>query len=184
VTEPPDGLRFTPDLLARDEEDALVTRLDGMAFDPIEIRGQVARRTALHFGVGYDYDSRQPRETAPIPDWPEPLRGRAARWTGMEPERLVEALVQRYPPGAAIGWHRDAPAFGEVVGVSLLAACRLRFRPAAGGGRATFQMELPRGSGYLLAGAARWRFQHAIPPVSELRYSVTFRTLRDAAGTA
>jgi alkylated DNA repair dioxygenase AlkB len=28
-------------------------------------------------------------------------------------------LVSYYPSGATIGWHRDAPVFGDVVGVSL-----------------------------------------------------------------
>jgi hypothetical protein len=33
-------------------------------------------------------------------------------------------------------------------------------------------------SAYLLDGAARWQWQHAIHPGREERYSVTFRTLR------
>jgi alkylated DNA repair dioxygenase AlkB len=32
---------------------------------------------------------------------------------------LVEALVTEYPPGAAIGWHRDARCFGVIVAISL-----------------------------------------------------------------
>lgn len=33
-------------------------------------------------------------------------------------------------------------------------------------------------SAYLLTGQARWTWQHSIPPGSALRYSLTFRTLR------
>jgi alkylated DNA repair dioxygenase AlkB len=127
--------------------------------------------------VGYDYATREPTETVPMPGWLLPVRDRAAAWAELPPERLAEALVQRYPPGATIGWHRDAPAFGEVVGISLLASSRLRFRPGASG-RTTFEVELPPRSAYLLSGAARWKLQHAIPAVPELRYSITFRTLR------
>jgi len=41
------------------------------------------------------------------------------------PTAGVDRRVTRYPPGAAIGWQRDAPMFGPtVVGVSLGAAAR------------------------------------------------------------
>jgi alkylated DNA repair dioxygenase AlkB len=55
----------------------------------------------------------------------------------------------------------------------------MRFqRRAAGGERRVHEEALPRRSGYVLAGAARWVWQHSIPPVKELRYSVTYRQLR------
>jgi alkylated DNA repair dioxygenase AlkB len=31
---------------------------------------------------------------------------------------------------------------------------------------------------YVISGAARWKFQHGIPTVAELRYSITFHSLR------
>ena len=42
---------------------------------------------------------------------------------------FVMALINEYPPGAPIGWHRDAPQYDIVFGVSLLSACRMMFRP-------------------------------------------------------
>lgn len=41
---------------------------------------------------------------------------------------------------------------------------------------------LPEGSrsAYAMRGAARWKWQHAISPTKELRYSITFRTLAGA----
>jgi alkylated DNA repair dioxygenase AlkB len=33
---------------------------------------------------------------------------------------------------------------------------------------------------YLMRGPARWQYEHSIPPVDELRYSLTFRTLRQS----
>jgi DNA oxidative demethylase len=177
--EPPQGLVFREDFLAPEEECALLAELERLAFDEIRIRGVAARRTARHFGVDYDYESRRPVQAAePIPPWLEPLRKRCARLAGVEPEELAEALVQRYPPGSTIGWHRDAPAFGTVVGVSLASACRLRFRRGPQGARAAFALELPPLSAYVLAGEARWSWQHSIPPAPALRYSITFRTLR------
>ena len=106
------------------------------------------------------------------------MRQRAADLAGEEPEKLVEVLVQRYPPGATIGWHRDAPAFGTVVGVSLGGTCRLRFQRRTGDRRRVWEIPLDPRSGYVLAGEARRSWQHSIPPTKELRYSITFRTLR------
>ena len=87
-------------------------------------------------------------------------------------------LVQRYPPGSTIGWHRDAPAFGTVVGVSLGGSSRLRFQRGKGDARRVWEVELEPRSGYVLGGAARSSWEHSIPPTKELRYSITFRTLR------
>jgi len=94
------------------------------------------------------------------------------------PDELVEVLVQRYPEGAQIGWHRDAPNFGTAVGMSLLGPSRLRFRRATGDDRRTFEVALAPRSGYVLAGPARTAWQHHIPPTKTLRYSITLRTLR------
>lgn len=105
------------------------------------------------------------------------LRRRAGDLAGVAPERLAEMLVTEYRPGAGIGWHRDAPVFGEVVGISLGGACRFRFRRDTEADRQTFELALEPRSAYVLAGAARWQWQHSIPPVRELRYSVTFRAV-------
>jgi len=106
------------------------------------------------------------------------VRAAAARFAGHEPDELVEALVQRYPPGSTIGWHRDAPAFEHVIGVSLAGACRMRFQRGKGEQRQVAEVVLEPRSGYLLAGESRTAWQHSIPPTKELRYSITFRTLR------
>ena len=98
------------------------------------MHGVVAKRTARHFGVDYDYERRAPIPARdPVPAWLEATRERAAELAGVDAAELAEALVQRYPPGAEIGWHRDAPAFGIVVGVSLLAPARMRFHRERGG---------------------------------------------------
>src|SRR4051812_41666806 len=107
-----------------------------------------------------------------------PVRRRAAALAGAEPEELVEALVQRYPPGSTIGWHRDAPAFGTVVGISLGSPSRLRLQRGKGEDRRVWEVVLDPRSGYALAGKARTSWQHSIPPTKALRYSITFRTLR------
>ncbi len=177
-SEEPEGLVYRPELIAADEEAALLDVLESLRFDPIVIHGQAARRTARHFGLDYDYEARTPQPGEPVPDWILPVRTRAAELAGHQPEELVEVLVQRYPAGSTIGWHRDAPAFGTVVGISLGGASRLRFQRGKGDARRVWEVLLEPRSGYVLAGKARTSWQHSIPPTKELRYSITFRTLR------
>jgi DNA oxidative demethylase len=179
VATAPEGLLYRADLLSADEERSLLEKIEGLDFHEIRMHGVTAKRTARHFGLDYDYERRGALDEAePIPDWLLPLRQAAAELAGVAPEELVEALVQRYPEGAQIGWHRDAPMFGTVVGISLLSPARLRFRRDAGGKRDSFEIELAPRSGYVLAGEARMAWQHHIPPAKSLRYSITFRTLR------
>jgi alkylated DNA repair dioxygenase AlkB len=177
--EEPEGLVYEPELLSGEEETRLLDQLESLRFDPIVLHGRAARRTGRHFGLDYDYGARTPQPGEPIPDWLLPVRARAAELAGRKPEELVEILVQRYPPGSTIGWHRDAPAFGTVVGVSLGGSSRLRFQRGKREQRRVWEVRLEPRSGYVLAGEARASWEHSIPPTKELRYSITFRTLRD-----
>jgi alkylated DNA repair dioxygenase AlkB len=65
------------------------------------------------------------------------------------------------------------------VGISLLAPCTLRFRRKVGAAweRANLLAE-PR-SAYHLSGPARTEWEHSISHVDTLRYSITFRSMRD-----
>jgi alkylated DNA repair protein (DNA oxidative demethylase) len=175
------GLLYRPDFLSADEEHGLIAHVEQLDFDEIRMRGQTARRTARHFGFDYDYE-RYGRLVPgdPPPAWLVDLRGRCARLAELDAEALAQALVQRYPPGATIGWHRDAPMFGIVIGVSLGAACRLRFQRGPRQERRTFEVVLEPRSAYVLRSEVRNAWQHSIPAVKDLRYSITFRTLRRA----
>jgi DNA oxidative demethylase len=177
-SEEPEGLVYRPEVVSPAEEASLLETLEALRFDPIVLHGQAAKRTARHFGLDYDYEARTPKPGEPVPDWLLPVRDRAADLAGRDPEELVEILVQRYPPGSTIGWHRDAPAFGTVIGISLGGASRLRFQRGKGDERRVFEVLLEPRSGYVLDGPARTSWQHSIPPTKEQRYSITFRTLR------
>ncbi|HEV2087900.1 MAG TPA: alpha-ketoglutarate-dependent dioxygenase AlkB [Cryptosporangiaceae bacterium] len=185
VVERPAGLAYRPDLLDGQEQQTLLAALDGLDLRAVQMRGQTARRTVRHFGFEYGYESWGLRPTDPLPPSFAAVRERCAQWAGVEPVAFAQTLVTRYPPGAGIGWHRDAPIFGAVVaGVSLLSACTLRFQRRSDGERRVYELELAPGSGYLLSGPARTTWQHSIPPVAELRYSITFRTIRAASSSA
>ena len=182
VVEEPKGLQYQPDFLSDDEERTLVATFEDLEFDEVRMHGQVARRTVLHFGYRYDYSSWQLTSAEQLPASLFWLRDRAGAFVDVEPELFAETLVTRYPPGAGIGWHRDAPMFGpKVVGVSLLSSCSLRFQRRARDLRRTYALELAPRSVYALTGAARSAWQHSIPATRSLRYSVTFRTLAGAA---
>jgi len=175
----PEGFRYVPDFLSAAEERALLARMPQAAFREVRMRGQVALRRAAHYGWDYGYESWRIAPTAAIPDWLLGLRERAAVLIDAAPQALEEVLVTEYPPGAGIGWHRDAPMFGPaVVGISLGAPARFRFRREG----ETSAMVLEPRSAYVLDGPARTEWQHSIPATKELRYSITFRPLLLASG--
>jgi alkylated DNA repair dioxygenase AlkB len=181
----PDGFRYRDDFITADEESRLVESIGALEFSTFEMRGVVARRRVLFFGMSYDAGGA-PR--GPIPAFLLPLRQRLAVWAGVPADAFAMALINEYREGAPIGWHRDAPQYGLVAGVSLSSSCRMKLRPyvspaaarlASGTRRtATHALTLERRSAYVMSGEARYGYEHHIPAVSTLRYSITFRTLR------
>ena len=176
-TPGPLGFVYQPDLIDPAEEAGLTEALGRLDLRAFEMRGYSARRRVAYFGQRYDAPSGGLEHGPPIPDFLWPLRRKAADLAGLAPEALVHALINEYPPGAPIGWHRDKAAFGQVVGLSLLSPCVLRFRRANGTGWERRSLTLEPRSAYWLAGEARSVWEHSIPPVEALRYSITFRTL-------
>ena len=183
----PAGFVYQPDFISAEEEQALIAEVSAMEFGDVTMRGVTARRRVRQFGWRYSFQSYRVTEGSELPRFLEPLRDRAAVLGGVKAEDLSEALVTEYPAGAAIGWHRDAPMFGVVVGVSLVAPCTFRLRRIEDTGHKPVKpvkVELAPRSAYVLAGEVREKWQHSIPPMRTLRYSITFRTLRTRAASA
>ena len=174
----PEGFAYREDFVSAQEEAGLVPYIAGLELREFEFHGYLGKRRVASFGLRYDFSDMAVHEAAEIPDFLLPLRDRAADFAGLAPEALVHALVTEYTPGAAIGWHRDRPVFGDVIGVSLGSACRFRFRRKRGESWERKSLMLMPRSAYLLRGPARHEWQHSIPPVEVLRYSVTFRSTR------
>jgi alkylated DNA repair dioxygenase AlkB len=183
----PPGFEYRPDFLSIDEERSLLDAIQRIEFSKVEMRGAVARRRTAHYGWSYGYERRQAQPGEPIPDFLLAVRQRAADWAEIRADAFTEALITDYPEGAPIGWHRDAPMFDEIAGISLGAACRMKFRPYVSPSelsaltaprRATHQIELAARSAYLIRGVARREYEHSIPPVEGHRFSVTFRTMK------
>ncbi len=178
----PDGLIYSSEFISRDEEGQLVTAIQNLPFQEIKMHGVVAKRRAVHFGRSYQYESAKLGAAQPPPEFLLPLRERIADFAGCTPVEFAELLVTEYPAGAGIGWHRDAPAFDFIVGISLLSECTMKFRPwpperASQPPKPVSLLLEPR-SVYALRGPVRTLWQHHIPPGKRLRYSITFRTLR------
>jgi alkylated DNA repair dioxygenase AlkB len=173
----PEGLRYRAGFLDAAEQDELVAHMASLPFRPFEFQGFLGKRETVSFGWSYRFDGSGLAEAAPIPDWLLPLRARAAAFAGLAPEALEHALLIRYGEGAGLGWHRDRPVFGDVLGVSLLAPVPLRFRRKQDDRWQRFTIEVEPGSIYALRGPARSLWEHSIPPVAAPRYSITLRSM-------
>jgi alkylated DNA repair dioxygenase AlkB len=174
----PDGMRYASDILSRQEEAALLDALPSLPFKEFEFHGFLGKRRVVSFGWHYDFNGGGLRLAGELPEFLLPARERAGQFAGVDPAALEHALILNYPPGAAIGWHKDRPAFGDVIGISLLSPCTFRLRRKAGSGWERRSLTVEPRSAYLLRGPARDVWEHSIPPQDMQRYSITFRTLR------
>ncbi len=178
----PPGFHYRENFITEADERVLLEAIADVAFSDFEMRGVVARRRVAFFGQSYDRVT-----VGPLPAFVMPLRAKIGQWAGVDADAFAMALVNEYRPGSPIGWHRDAPQYDIVAGISLLSACRMKFRPYRSPAStapqsprrsATHEIVLERRSAYLMTQESRTAYEHHIPPVAELRYSLTFRTLR------
>ena len=174
----PEGFRYQDDFLSPEEEVGLIGRFAELPFKPFEFQQYLGKRQVVYFGHRYDYQKGALQVADDLPVWLRPVRERAAAFAGLAPERLAQAMVTEYDIGAPIGWHRDRPQFEDVIGISLASPCTFRFRRKRGEGWQRASLIARPRSIYLLRGPARDEWQHSIPPVSERRFSITFRTFR------
>jgi alkylated DNA repair dioxygenase AlkB len=177
----PNGFVYQPDFLAPADEAFLLAEFRTLPLREALYRTFTAKRRIVSFGAGYDFTSNEPTPAPPLPPFLEPVRERASAWAGIAARELSQCTVAEYSPGTQLGWHRDVPTFGIVIGISLASACRMRFRPyphVKHGKERSLTVQLEPRSIYVLRDDARWRRQHAISPTKALRYSITFRTMR------
>jgi alkylated DNA repair dioxygenase AlkB len=198
--QPLEGFRYRAELITPDDESALLACLRELPFREFEFHGYTGKRRVVSFGWQYDFSGRKLRKADDIPEFLKRLRALAASFARLEPTSLQQALVTEYGPGAGIGWHRDKAVFGQVVGISLLTPCILRFRrkketvarstSSVSNVRARSKQIVKREwervnvfaeprSAYHLSGPARSVWEHSILRVEALRYSITFRNVRE-----
>lgn len=177
--EAPAGLSYFPEFITRDEELQLIEKVEALKFGDVVMHGVTARRKVVHFGWDYGYDSWRIEPTEPIPDWLHDVQMRAASMAKIDAATLEQVLVASYGDGAGIGWHRDAPMFGQpVVGISLGDRGLMKFRRGKVGAWEVYPLWLQPRSLYLIDGSARSAWQHSLMPMKGVRYSITWRTVR------
>jgi alkylated DNA repair dioxygenase AlkB len=171
------GFQYRADLLTSAAETALLALLPTLPFTAFEFHGFEGKRRVVSFGWKYDFSAQRLLPVQPIPTEFASVRDAAGRALQVPPAQLEQLLVTEYEPGAAIGWHKDKASFGEIVGVSLGAPSTMRLRRKHGSGWLRHSIVLEPRSSYRLSGEVRTEWEHSIPPVDALRYSLTFRTL-------
>jgi alkylated DNA repair dioxygenase AlkB len=180
----PDGFLYRQNFVSETEERELIREIQKLQLTPFKYYQFTGKRRTASFGWQYEFGASEITPAADIPAFLLPLRTRAGKLFNIDPNSLIQANIIEYSTGSPIGWHRDIPHFGVVVGISLGAACRMRFRRSSRGRSKnlnrdeTLSIELQPRSIYLMSGASREIWQHSIPPVKELRYSIMMRTLR------
>jgi alkylated DNA repair dioxygenase AlkB len=176
----PEGLMYRQDFITREEETVLLAAIRALPLQEARYRQYTARRRTINFGAAYDFQQHRATPAPVLPQFLDPIRERAAEWIGIAPGDFVQTLIAEYQPGTPLGWHRDVPDYEIIFAVSLASACRIRFRrypwnPAEK--KDIFAIEPAPRSAYVLRDDARWKWQHSVPAVQELRYSITLRTL-------
>ena len=177
----PPGMRYEREFIDENEEQALVRFAAALPLQEMNYKGYTARRRVFSFGGRYDFGANRLEPGPPVPRELESLRTRIAAWAGLAPDAFTQVLVAEYRVGTPLGWHRDVPDFEDVVGLSLLGEGVMRFRrypPDSATNRDVLKVVVEPRSIYLLRGPARWAWQHSVPPATELRYSITWRTAR------
>jgi alkylated DNA repair dioxygenase AlkB len=177
----PEGVFYGADRIDASYEQILLGEIEKLPFKAFEFHGFFGNRRVVSFGWRYDYAGRALKPSDPMPDFLLPLRSLAAGFAERPAERFQQALITEYAPGAGIGWHRDKPMFEDVVAFSLAAPCTLRFRHKDGAGWTRRSPRVASRSAYLLRGPERFDWEHSIPAVTALRYSITLRTFRPVA---
>jgi alkylated DNA repair dioxygenase AlkB len=172
------GLVLVDQAVSAAEERALEAHIDAAPLAPFQFGQWEGKRLTVHYGSAYDFSRARLDEAPPLPDWLVELRAKLAPQVERDPALFAAALLLRYDPGAGIGWHRDRPQYGDVMGLSLSAPCVLRLRRRTGTGFERRNVELPPRSLYLLSGEVRREWEHSIVPMDATRRSITLRTLR------
>ena|GEM_PF-568115 len=175
----PEGFRYVFDFMSPAEEQNILAELRQLNFQSVVMRGRVAKRTVAHFGFDYIYNTQQARPSKAIPPFLQHIISKAALIAGLPDDAFNQVLINRYPAGAGIHGHKDAPAFDEtIVGISLGAPAVMRLHHRTPTVVQSFKLTLEPRSLYILSGTVRSEWEHSVDPVKNLRYSITFRRVK------
>jgi alkylated DNA repair dioxygenase AlkB len=177
----PEGFSYQENFISAEEESVLCNQIGKIELHPFDFQGFKANRKVASFGYDYSFKDGHLTKGKEIPSAFDTLILKVSSTLSISKDHFSELLITEYPPGSVINWHRDAPPFDIIAGISLLADCTFRLRPhekSKQGRTAVISIPVARRSLYVIRDAARTEWQHSIAPVRQTRYSVTLRTLR------
>jgi alkylated DNA repair dioxygenase AlkB len=177
---PIEGLRYLPDYLSSEAEDALMGAVDTHEWQmTVDHPFQV-------YGYHYNHKRVEAHRIGDLPGWSRELATRL-HTDQLMPDVPNMLVVNDYPVGSGFFAHIDQAVFGDtIVSVSLGSSCVMRFSHPSSGQMQECLLE-PR-SALVLSGDVRWNWKHEIPartvdicggherPRSR-RVSLTFRTV-------
>jgi alkylated DNA repair dioxygenase AlkB len=178
-TGAPEGLRYAADFISSEVERDLIAGIQTLPLQPFQFGQFEGKRRVASFGYRYNYSLRRLECAEPVPSWLAGIIAEIESFGGPATE-IRQVLCTEYDVGVGIGWHRDKPHFDKVFGLSLGSPCKFRFRRAKGSSWERFTLDAEPRSLYMMSGAARQIWEHSIPAVEAMRYSITFRTMVDA----
>lgn len=173
----PQGLKYQAGFVGPEEERSLLRQIERLPFREFEFHGFTGKRRTVSFGWRYDFNGGGLTKVEDMPEFLAFIRARAEALAGIAQGQFQQVLVTEYGPGAGIGWHKDRPVFGDVLGISLLSSCTFRLRRKGGNSWERRKLIVEPRSAYLLRGPSRTEWEHSIPAVMKLRYSITFRNI-------
>ena len=177
----PQGFHYHDDFLTIEEEEQLLEEIAAIELHPLIFQGFEAKRKVSSFGYDWSFDKRKLSRGKEIPSAFDFLIQKIADQIEIPKKAFAELLITEYPVGSVINWHRDAPPFDVIAGISLLSDCIFRFRPydkKKQSRKALMSFPLQRRSLYIMAGDSRTNWEHSIPAVKKVRYSITLRSLK------
>ena len=177
----PDGFSYSENFITLEEEDELIREIAEIELHGLLFQGFEAKRKVASFGYDWSFEKRALSKGKDIPPVFDSLLNKVAAKLYKAKDDFAELLVTEYPVGSVINWHRDAPPFDIIAGISLQSDCIFRLRPhekIKQNRKSIISLPVKRRSLYIMEGIARTEWQHSIAPVKEVRYSITLRTLK------
>jgi alkylated DNA repair dioxygenase AlkB len=178
----PEGFQYVPNFISKAEEAYLHKEVLNVERHTFVFQGYEAKRKVASFGHDWSFEKQQLLKGSAIPQAFTPLLEKVAQHLHLHRDAFAELLVTEYPVGSVINWHRDAPPFDLIAGISLHTDCTFRLRPYNKERRdknAILSFSVKRRSLYIMQGSVRTHWQHSIAAVPHVRYSITLRTLRN-----
>jgi alkylated DNA repair dioxygenase AlkB len=176
----PPGFSYYPNFISSSEETELSAEIAKTTLNTFHFQGYEAKRKVASFGYDWHFDTRKLTKGKSIPSPFFKLVDRVAEHLSLQPQDFAELLLTEYPVGSVINWHRDAPPFDIIAGISLLSDCNFKLRPydkSLQNRKSIITVPVERCSLYIMQGEARSAWEHSIAAVKQLRYSITLRTL-------